>query len=147
VGSLTWVTHTTRLDLSTVVSLLAQHQSNPSPGHLEAAHNATKYLANRKTLGISFTSCKLSALEPFLHFPVPTQVMSRMDANWGPQDASQSTTLELPLFASRSMSAFCIGLLGLLHWLSKQQKVPAGSSVEADIYATDKCVKFLLELV
>lgn len=33
VGSLNWLAHTTRPDLSTVVSLLAQHQSHPSSGH------------------------------------------------------------------------------------------------------------------
>jgi hypothetical protein len=148
VGSLNWLAHTTRPDLATVVSLLAQHQSNPSPGHLEAACYATKYLANTKTLGIYFTSCKRSTLESFLHFPLPDQITSMSDANWGPQDASQSkTATELPLFASRSMSAFYIDLLGPLHWISRRQKVTAGSSAEAEIYATDDCVKFLLELV
>lgn len=34
VGSLNWLAHTTRPDLSTVVSLLAQHQSQPPPGSL-----------------------------------------------------------------------------------------------------------------
>jgi hypothetical protein len=99
VGSLNWLAHTTRPDLATAVSLLAQHQSNPSPGHLEAARYATRYLANTKNLGIYFTSCKRSMLESFLHFPIPDQVMSISDANWGPQDASQSKTMtELPLF-------------------------------------------------
>jgi hypothetical protein len=37
VGSLNWLTHTTRPDLSTAVSLLAQHKSQPSSGHLTAA--------------------------------------------------------------------------------------------------------------
>jgi len=37
VGSLNWLAHTTHPDLSTVVSLLAQHQSTPLPGHLDAA--------------------------------------------------------------------------------------------------------------
>jgi hypothetical protein len=42
------------------------------------------------------------------------------DANWGAQDASIScTSCDLPLFASRSMSAFYIDLLGPLHWMSK----------------------------
>jgi hypothetical protein len=60
---------------------------------------------------------------------------------------SQSKTiLELPLFASRSMLAFYIDLLGPIHWLSKRQTVTAGSSAEAEIYATDEFVKFLLEL-
>jgi hypothetical protein len=45
------------------------------------------------------------------------------------------------------MSAFYIDLHGPLHWISRRQKVTAGSSAEAEIYATDDCVKFLLELV
>jgi len=40
-----------------------------------------------------------------------------------------------------------IDLLGPLHWISKWQTVTAASSAEAEIYATDECVKFLLELV
>jgi len=49
VGSLNWLAHTTRPDLATIVSLLAQHQSNPSSGHMLAARYATKYLAHTKT--------------------------------------------------------------------------------------------------
>jgi hypothetical protein len=45
------------------------------------------------------------------------------------------------------MSAFYIDLLRPLHWMSKWQKVTAVSSAEAEIYATDECVKFLLDLV
>jgi hypothetical protein len=148
VGSLNWLAHTTRPDLSTVVSLLAQHQSNPSPGHFESARYVVRYLANTKTLGIYFTSTKRSTMESFLHFPLPHQVLSMADANWGPQDASQTKSpMELPLFVSRSMSAFYVDLLGPLHWMSKRQTVTAGSSAEAEIYATNECVKFLLELV
>jgi hypothetical protein len=53
---------------------------------------------------------------------------------------------ELPLFVSRSMSAFYVDLFGPLNWLSKRQSITAGSSAEVEIYATDECVKFLLEL-
>lgn len=89
VGRLNWLVHTTRPDLATVVSLLAQHQSNPSMGHMEAARYATK-LAHTKTLGIYFTSMKRAKLESFLHFPLPSNKLLPMsDANWGPQDASQ----------------------------------------------------------
>jgi len=147
VGSLNWLAHTTRPDLSTVVSLLAQHQSLPSPGHYEAALYATKYLASTKNLGIYFTRSKRSIMESFLHFPLPPKILSMSDANWGPQDATQTKShQELPLFASCSMSAFYIDLLSPVHWLSKRQSVTAGSSAEAEIYATDECVKFLLEL-
>ena len=37
IGSLNWLAHTTRPDLSTAVSLLAQRQSSPSPGHYDSA--------------------------------------------------------------------------------------------------------------
>jgi hypothetical protein len=148
VGSLNWLAHTTRPDLSTVVSLLAQNQSNPSPGHYEAAKYVVHYLASTRDLGIKFTSVKRSTLESFLHFLVPKTVLSMSNANWGPQDASVSShPLELPLFASCSMSAFYFDLLGALHWISTCQKVTAASSAEAEIYAMDECVKFLLGLV
>jgi hypothetical protein len=122
VGSFNWLAHTTRPDFSTVVSLLAQHQSNPSPGHYEAAKAkyVVHYLANTRDLGIKFTSVKQSSLESFLHFPVPKTVLFMSDANWSPQDASvSSNSVELPFFASRSMSAFYVDLLGPLHWTSK----------------------------
>jgi len=87
-------------------------------------------------------------LESFLHFPLQTPLLPMSDANWGPQDATQTKSKqELQPFVSRSLSAFYINLLGPLHWLSKHQSVTAGSSAEAEICATDECVKFLLELV
>ncbi len=55
--------------------------------------------------------------------------------------------MELPLFVSCSMSAFYVDCLGPLHWMSKHQTITTGSSAEAEIYATNECVKFLLELV
>jgi len=147
VGSLNWLSHTTQPDISTIASLLAQHQNTPSQGHYNATLYVAKYLATSCTLGIYFTSTRLPILEWFLHFPVNPPLLSMSDANWGPQDASQlKKSQDLPLLASRSMSAFYIDLFGPLHWLSKRQTVTAGSSAEAEIYATDECVKFLLEL-
>ena len=147
VGSLNWLSHTTQPDISTIASLLAQHQNTPSQGHFNATLYVAKYLATSCTLGIYFTSTRLPILEWFLHFPVNPPLFSMSDANWGPQDASQlKKSQDLPLFASHSMSAFYIDLFGPLHWLSKRQTVTAGSSAEAEIYATDECVKFLLEL-
>jgi hypothetical protein len=146
VGSLNWLAHTTRPDLSTIVSLLAQHQSCPSLGHYDAALYVAKYLATTKHLGLYFTSLRSSTIESFLHFPLTQPLLPMSDANWGPQDATMKSTEDLPLFVSRSMSAFYVDLFGPLHWLSKRQSITAGSSAEAEIYATDECVKFLLEL-
>jgi hypothetical protein len=148
VGSLNWLAHTTRPDLSTIVSILAQHQSLPSPGHYDAAIYVVKYLATTSSLGIYFSSTRDSILQSYLHFPVQQSLISMSDANWGPQDTSlSSTNQDLPLFVSRSMSAFYIDLFGPLHWISKRQSTTAASSAEAEIYATDECVKFLLDLV
>ena len=127
---------------------MAQHQNHPSTGHLEAAKHVVKYLVGTKNMGNYFTSKRRPILESFLHFPLPPQVLAMSDANWGPQDASiTKSTMEFPLLVSRSMSAYFIDLLGPIHWSSKRQSVTAGSSAEAEIYATDECVKFLLELV
>jgi len=82
IGSLNWLAHTMRPDLSTVVSLLAQHQSNSSQGHYDAASYVLHYLAHTKSLGISFSSCRHATLESFLHFPVPATTLSMSDANW-----------------------------------------------------------------
>jgi len=134
VGSLNWLAHTTRLDISTAVSLLAQHQAHPTQGHLDAAFYVIKYLSDTKSLGIYFSSTKHHQLETFLHFPLPSTLLSMSDANWGPQDATLSkSSIELPLFASCSMSAFYVDLLGPIQWLSKRQTVTAGSSAEAEI--------------
>jgi len=76
IGSLNWLAHTTRPDLSMIVSILAQHQTNPSPGHLDAALYVVKYLAGIKNLGIYFTSSKHSIIESFFTFSYqPTYVV------------------------------------------------------------------------
>jgi hypothetical protein len=71
VGSFYWIAHTTRPDISMIVSLLAQHQSHPSPGHYDAALYVAHYLATTRNLGIYFTSNWSTSLESFLHFPLP----------------------------------------------------------------------------
>ncbi len=48
VGSFYWIAHTTRPDISMIVSLLAQHQSHPSPGHYDAALYVAHYLATTR---------------------------------------------------------------------------------------------------
>jgi hypothetical protein len=152
-GSLNWLATTTRPDISTCVSLLAQYQANPSPGHLEAALHCVKYLHNTSKLGIRFTTSKRTPLEAFLQFPLKeNSPMSMSDSNWGPLDASNKpipagqSLKELELFKSRSISGFYVDLNGPLHWTSKRQGKTAVSSAEAEIYAANECTKYLLEL-
>ena len=149
VGSLNWLSQGTRPDISTITSLLSQHQANPSPGHVAAAKFAVRYLKGTKDLGISFHSNQQLTMGSFVHFPVDKIRLSGMsDANWGPQHAKIPSVPSppVPLWTSRSMSGHLISLHGPLHWSSKRQTVTARSSAEAEIYATDECVKDILFL-
>ncbi len=138
VGSLNWLAHTKRPYLSTVVSLLAQHQSNPSHGHFDVALYVARYLATTKTLGIYFTSTCHFTLKSFLHFLLPQSLLFYGRCQLGPAGYTQmKLSTELPLFTSCYMPTFSIDLFGPLFWLSKGQS----------IYATDECVKVLLQLV
>jgi len=148
IGSLNWLSTQTRPDITTITNMIAPYQSNPSPGHLEAAKYVLRYLKGTPNLGISFTSRPQTKLESFVKFPVPlTQLQPFSDANWGPQDASvpkpTDPPQELDLFKSRSISGFLLWLGGPLHWVSKRQSITARSSTEAEIYATDECTKCL----
>ena len=101
-------------------------------------------------MGITFCSEDSQPLNSHVKFPIPANTITSMaDANWGPQDQSHpnpDTLEELDIFKSRSMSGFLIWLGGPVHWVAKRQTITARSSAEAEIYATDECVKQLLQL-
>jgi hypothetical protein len=149
VGSLLWLSQATRPDLSTIVSMLAQYQANPSYGHIRAAKHVIKYIKGTMSKGITFSGVKNTQLQAFMNFPIQhNNLIPLTDAHWGGQDQSHNRTsiTELNRFKTRSMSGFIIFHNGPLHWSSKRQKVTARSSAEAEIYATDECVKELLRL-
>jgi hypothetical protein len=145
IGSLIWLSQATRPDISTITNMLAKYQANPSPGHLVSAQYVLKYLKGTIHKGIRYSSEDTTHLSSFLKFPLdPTKLTAQADANWGPQDASvTSTNMNTPQhpFKSRSVSGYLLWLGGPLHWSSKRQKITARSSAEAEIYATDECVK------
>jgi deoxyuridine 5'-triphosphate nucleotidohydrolase len=148
IGSCNWLSTQTRPDIATITNIIAQYQSNPSPGHLEAAKYVLRYLKGTSDLGITFSSNINSSLQSFVKFPIaPDKLYPFSDANWGPQDASapkpNDPPTELELFKSRSISGFVIWLGGPLHWVSKRQSITARSSTEAEIYAIDECTKCL----
>ena len=90
-GMHNWLCIGTRPDLTTVVSLLAQYQCTPSPGHLDAIKYVGRYLKPSADLGIVYSSRGNKTLEAYLHFPVPVHdnqgrplPVVCCDANWGP---------------------------------------------------------------
>ena len=68
VGSLLWLSQGIRPDLATITSILAQHQGNPSPGHVGAAKHAIKYLKGTVNHGICFHSGQQITIQSFVHF-------------------------------------------------------------------------------
>lgn len=151
VGSLLWLAQGTRSDLSTITSILAQHQSDPNPKHVAAAKYVLHYIKGTIDLGISFHSDRDIDIQSFIHFPIPKlKLHAYSDAYWGPQDqsvvTSQTNKDELELFITRSISGFLTVLHGPLHWCAKRQPKTARSTAEAEIYATDECVNHILHL-
>ena len=143
VGSLNWLSQGTRPDLATITSMLAKYQNSPTSAHVEAAKYAIRYVKQTKHLGILFDSNYQPNLQSYIKFPLDP-LTATTDANWGPQDLSSTpATYQIPLFKSRSISGHIIFLFGPLHWQSKRQSITARSSAEAEIYATDECVREL----
>ena len=147
IGSLNWLSISTRPDIATITNMLAKYTLKATPAHIDAVKRVIKYLKGTKEYGITFSTTTNHNLESFVKFPIPpNQVTSLTDANWGPQDQSKplpNETRTLDLFKSRSLSGFLVWLGGPIHWSSKRQTITARSSAEAEIYATDECVKFL----
>jgi hypothetical protein len=129
--------------------MLARYQSNPSYGHIRATKHVIKYVKGTSTKGITFSSKAPSELQAFVNFPLPkNQLIPFADANWGGQDQghSRTTITELDHFKTGSISGYILLFNGPLHWLSCRQEVTARSYAEAEIYATDECVKDILRL-
>jgi hypothetical protein len=148
-GRLQWLATSTRPDIATITNLLSQYTQRASTGHLDAVKRVVRYLKGTKRHGICFRSSEPAALNSFVKFPIdPTVITPFTDANWGPQDQSTPKPHDPPLelFKSRSLSGFILWSNGPLHWQSKRQTVTARSSAEAEIYATDECVKYLTHL-
>ncbi len=151
IGSLNWLSTSTRPDISTITNIMSQYVSKPNKHHITQAKRVIKYLKGTKTLGISFSSKIDKRLESHVKFPIDnSSVTSMCDANWGPQDQSTpkpNETRTLDLFKSRSISGYLLWYSGPIHWQSKRQTITARSSAEAEIYATDECAKCLQHLL
>jgi hypothetical protein len=140
IGSIGWLSSSTRPDLSAVHSFLASYSNKPSVGHMKAALYALHYIHSTHDYGIAFTSDSVAPMHSYIHFPPSTDVKaytnalpptlvtsptlsSYSDACWGSQigNAVSDGTL-LPLFKFRSMSG---GIIfwngGPVGWLGERQ--------------------------
>ena len=165
VGSLNWLATNTRPDLSPVVSFLASYNHKPTSSHMDSAYYAIKYLRSTASFGIAFHSNSDSISSGYIHFPFhhdmeaykdaipPTaaehfQLTSYSDACWGTQFGTAiAPGQEVELFKYRSMSGFIVLRSGgPLAWGAVRQERTSRSSCEAEVRATDECIKEVLSI-
>jgi hypothetical protein len=69
VGSIGWLSSTTRPDLMPVHSFLASSSNKPLAGHMKAVLYTVHYIHSTHDYGILFTSDEDSLMHSFAHFP------------------------------------------------------------------------------
>ncbi len=146
-GMINWLAISTRPDVSTILSLLAQLTTMPTPSHIEASRYVGRHLKANADLGISFSSQDNSSLNGFLHFPLnDTNPEAFADSGWGPQDASVPTfrTKQRPVSLNETPS-ICEHVMfmwgGPVLWKSHKECRTSRSSAEAEVKTTDECTK------
>ena len=148
VGCLNWLSTQTRPDIATITNILAQYNTKCSPGHIDAAKYAIRYLKSTPNLGIKFSSKNQTKIDSFVQFPLdPKKPQALTDANWGPQDQSvpkpDDKPVYLDLFKTRSIAGHVVWWGGPLDWVSKRQTYTARSSADAEVGSVDECTKAL----
>lgn len=114
VGSLMFISTSTRPDISFAVGMLCRYMDNPGPGHWKAAKQVLKYLKNTSTLGLHYTK---SSKTP--------ELSAYVDADYaGDEDARKSTTGYIFYYGNCPVS-----------WSATLQPVVATSSTYAEYIA------------
>ena len=164
IGSIGWLSSSTRPDLSAFHSFLASYSNKPSVSHMKAALYALHYIHSTHDYGISFTLYSVAPMHCYIHFPSSTDVeaytdalpptqttsstlLSYSDACWGLQigSAVADGTLLL-LFKFRSMSGGIVfGNGGPVGWLAERQERTSLSSCKAEIRATNATSKKVVD--
>ena len=90
IGDLNWLSISTCLDITAIVSLLSANSHEPSPSHFDAVLHIVKYLALTPTLGLYYSSTNDESFHASVHFPTQqsSTLQTYCNANWGLMDAS-----------------------------------------------------------
>jgi hypothetical protein len=122
IGSLIYLSHWTRIDITHAVSVLAAHMSNPSRDHHVALRHLLHYLHGTRDRGITyhgFDDHGINQIYGFVYADFAADVESR-----------------------RSRTGFVILCnSGAISWKSKLQTVISSSTTDAEIYAATAAIK------
>jgi hypothetical protein len=147
IGSIGWLSSTTRPDLAAAHSFLPSYTSKPAAGHMKAPLYVLHYIHSTHDYGISFTPNNVAPMHFYVHFPsssdteacddaVPPKLRSSntllaySNAYWGSQLGSLVADGTLfNLFKFRSMnSGIVLKNRGPIGWLGEHQYCASLSS-------------------
>jgi hypothetical protein len=162
IGSIGWLSCSTRPDLTAVHSFLSSYTNKPATGHMKAALYALHYI--HSTHDMLFSLDNIAPMHSYVHYPPSTDVeayndavppklensnmiLAYRDTCWGSQLGSYiaNGTLLL-LFKFWSMNG---GIVfkngGPIGWLGERQERTSLSSCEAKICATNATSKKVVD--
>jgi hypothetical protein len=160
IGSIGWLSCSTRPDLTAVHSFLSSYTNKSVTGHMKATLYALHYIHSTYNYGITFSLDNFAPMHSYVHYPPSTDIeayndavppklensntiSAYSDACWGSQLGSSVTDGKLlPLFKFWSMNggiSFKNG--GPIGWLGKCQERTSLSLCEAKICATNATSK------
>jgi hypothetical protein len=126
IGSLQYLTLTTRPDIAYAVGLASQKTGNPQPCDWLAAKRILRYLVGTKEHGLRFVKTTNTCSGDIVGFS---------DSDWAGSPDRKSTSGFVFMFSG-----------GAISWKCKKQSVVARSSAEAEIIALDTATKEALWL-
>ena len=124
VGSIAYLSLSTRPDLAFPAHLLSRFLSNPGFAHWQAAKHVLRYLRGTADVGITFMKCDDTGLN-------------------GYTDSDYASCKD----DRRSITGFCFNVgSGAISWAARRQTCVATSTTEAERHALSEAVKEAVQL-
>jgi hypothetical protein len=145
VGSLLWLAYATRPDICVAASLLAQYNTQPSPGHYDAARYVLTYLLGTSDHGLRFTHKPNTTSVNFIGF-VPSQDATFSDTNWGPQNTSVPSPSQPPKIIHTNYTRSLYGHItyrsgGPISWIVFREARTSRISCESEIKSAEEATR------
>ena len=146
VGSLLYISLTTRPDICQAVGVLSRYMSCPGREHIEAAKRVVLYLKGTQNHGILFDKAKTLAPNIYYHCAKGKSALEGTDDNQLLR-AFTDSDFAADVNTRRSTTGFVILVAGgAISWRSKLQSTVALSTMEAETIAGVEATKELLHL-
>ena len=130
VGTLLYLTKLSRPDISNSVRELSKAMDRANKEAMEKMMRVMKYVLNTKNLGIKLTSPNTNEHQPWV-------LKCFSDADWAGDPQTRRSVMGWMLFVGGN----------LIYWSSRQQRIVATSSTEAEYLAVSEMMKELMFII